>query len=171
MTIKTAHRGGLVHLIPPVYYLTFTLLIVSFGSACSPKTVHGTASGKAPHIERQLRQAARQWVTTPHRLGGLDRNGIDCSGLVKVLYKELFHVQLPRTTRQQVKQGVAVEKKRLQAGDLIFFRPPQKGGHVGIYLGKGQFLHTSARRGVMVSHLSEKYWRNSYWTARRVLLI
>jgi cell wall-associated NlpC family hydrolase len=46
----------------------------------------------------QLREAVRTWEGTPHRLGGNDRRGIDCSGLVVQLYRDLFGYRLPRTT-------------------------------------------------------------------------
>ena len=40
--------------------------------------------------------------------------------------------------------------------------------HVGIYLDHGQFMHASTRRGVMISALSDGYWRQRFWQARRV---
>jgi probable lipoprotein NlpC len=125
----------------------------------------------APHvtIESKLRQAARQWLRTPHRLGGSDRRGIDCSGLVKVLYDDLFQLDLPRTTRLQARKGRAVASGKWIAGDLLFFKPNDKGNHVGIYLADREFLHATTRRGVIVSELSEPYWRECYWKARRVL--
>jgi cell wall-associated NlpC family hydrolase len=138
-------------------------------SGCGAAPVRPAKNRTHADIEYKLRQAARQWLRTPHRLGGLDRRGIDCSGLVKVLYIDLFKINLPRTTRLQVRKGRAVASGKWIAGDLVFFKPDNKGSHVGIYLADREFLHASTRRGVMVSKLSEPYWRQCYWKARRVL--
>ncbi len=115
----------------------------------------------------RLEQAWRSWRGTPHRLGGRDKRGIDCSGLVQVIYRDFFGIRLPRMVSAQVRLGRKVSRRDLRPGDLVFFRPPGKYRHVGIYMGNQRFLHTSARHGVMVSRISDYYWRNCYWTARR----
>lgn len=124
---------------------------------------------KGGEIETRLRTEASRWQGTPHRMGGTDLNGVDCSGLVQRIYQDLFGVKIPRTARQQAAMGVGVSRQALEPGDLVFFRPPGKKDHVGIYLGQGEFVHTSASRGVMISRLDLDYWRNSYWKARRIL--
>ena len=86
------------------------------------------------------------------------------------IYSELFDRPLPRTTDQLARSGRPIARRELMAGDLVFFKPPEYKLHVGIYLGEGQFLHASTRQGVMISRLEEAYWRNAYWTARRVLV-
>ena len=154
----------------PLVPLSLVLILIFWG--CASASAPGQTaqeSAKPPNIENRLRAAGRVWQRTPHRMGGHDRRGIDCSGLTQVLFKELFGIQLPRTTGQQVLKGKPVNRKALAAGDLLFFRPPGKKRHVGIYLGQGEFLHTSTHRGVMISRLEEYYWRHCYWTARRVL--
>ncbi len=118
-------------------------------------------------VAARLEEAWRNWQATPHRMGGTGKGGIDCSGLVQVLYRELFGIYLPRTVSAQVKLGRQVSRRRLRPGDLVFFRPPGKYRHVGIYMGKQRFLHASARHGVMVSSMSDYYWAKYYWTARR----
>lgn len=172
MTLSSRVHGDTRRSTLQRYFPLCILLVLLWISACSHRVVQVDEQPPVrpvPQIEKQLRHAAAQWARTPHRLGGMDHSGIDCSGLVKVLYRDIFNWYLPRTSRQQAKQGVAVQPKQLTAGDLIFFKPPDKGSHVGIYLSRGQFLHVSTRRGVMISDLTEKYWRNSYWKARRIL--
>ena len=120
-------------------------------------------------IEQIFRQEADRWMGTPYRFGGVSRKGIDCSGLVMQMYNKLFDIRLPRSTRKQARVGVAVNRGQWRPGDLVFFRPPQRARHVGIYLGGGEFVHTSSSRGVMISHMDEKYWYTSYWQARRIL--
>ncbi len=110
----------------------------------------------------------QQWAGTPHQLGGVNKQGIDCSAYVQRGYKELFSIELPRQTRQQVKTGYAVSRRNLRTGDLIFFKPNFLSNHVGVYMGDGTFLHVSSSRGVTRSSLRNNYWKDKYWKARRV---
>ncbi len=100
-------------------------------------------------------------------MGGNSLRGVDCSGFVQQLYWDIFGRPIPRTTGLQVKSGSPVKKSRLCPGDLVFFKPPYKVRHVGIYLGQGEFAHASTSKGVMISNLAEDYWNRCYWTARR----
>lgn len=102
-------------------------------------------------------------------MGGRDRNGIDCSGFVQRVFDDLFSVKLPRTTESLVRTGTTVSSQELRTGDLVFFHPPNKIRHVGIYLSKGEFAHASTTKGVTISKLNTPYWQNAYWTAKRVL--
>ena len=120
-------------------------------------------------IEKRLRREYRRWEGTRHRLGGSGRRGIDCSGFVRAVYKEVFNIDLPRTTQTQVKQGRPIPFKQLRAGDLVFFKPPTYPRHVGIYLGGSEFMHASKTKGVILSKIDKIYWGNYYWTARRIL--
>ena len=104
-------------------------------------------------IEKRLRQEYRRWQGTRHRLGGTGSRGIDCSGFVKEIYKNVFKVDLPRTTKAQVRQGRPIPFKELQAGDLVFFKPPTYPRHVGIYLGGSEFVHASKNTGVTLSKI------------------
>ena len=120
-------------------------------------------------IDGELREQARRWAGTPHRLGGTTTSGIDCSALVQRIYTQAFGMDVPRTTEQQVTIGTPVDPALLQPGDLVFFRPTRTTRHVGIYLSNGEFVHASKSQGVAVSRLDEPYWRARYWTTRRVL--
>lgn len=121
------------------------------------------------HIDMTLRAEVADWRGTPFRYGGTDHNGLDCSAFVKTLFKDLFNVGMPRTTEQQVRLGIEVPPDALRAGDLVFFLPSNKTRHVGVYLSQGEFAHVSTSQGVTISHLSDQYWRDSYWTSRRIL--
>jgi cell wall-associated NlpC family hydrolase len=118
---------------------------------------------------QMLRDEIRSWLGTPHRMGGMSRRGIDCSGLVVVLYDELFGMRLPRTTTALMHKGRGVDKHSLTAGDLVFFKPATKFHHVGIYLGQGEFVHTSTSYGVMLSRMDDDFWSQCYLTGRRLL--
>jgi len=164
-------------MIRPKWFVTACLVILVV-TGCGQKQViqdvgraphPGEASLQANEVEQQLRAAAARWRGTPHRMGGSDRRGVDCSGLVQQMYRDLFGIQLPRTARQQSGRGLRVKRSELKPGDLVFFNPPGKLDHVGIYLGRGDFVHTSSKKGVTVSRIRSSYWKKHYWTARRIL--
>lgn len=123
----------------------------------------------------QVLSEAEAYLGTPHRMGGLSRKGIDCSGLVLVSYKKV-NLALPRSTRDQVRSGKAVSMDKLQKGDLVFFTYP--GGsritHVGmVHEVKGPkdivFIHTSSSRGVRKDNLYSSYWKPLFVKARRII--
>ena len=120
-------------------------------------------------LEARLRRAVRQWYGTPHRMGGTTHRGVDCSGFVQRIYQDVLNQRIPRSTALQIRSGKAITAKRLRPGDLVFFKPPYKVRHVGIYLGKGEFAHASTSKGVTISQLRNPYWRRAYYTARRYL--
>lgn len=96
----------------------------------------------------------------------------DCSSFTKRLYaqKGIF---LPRTSKDQAKQGYYVSKSNLKKGDLVFFSTSSSRGkiaHVAIYAGNGNILHTYKKGvGVTTSKLNSTYWKAHYKTARRVI--
>jgi cell wall-associated NlpC family hydrolase len=137
------------------------------GMALKPDPGKASTPAHADPLEQRLRSEVRQWVGTPHRMGGASRRGTDCSGFVQRLYRDIFQQGIPRSTTLQVRTGHHIEKKQLRPGDLVFFKIPYKGPHVGIYLGRQEFAHASTSQGVMISSLREDYWRSAYWTARR----
>lgn len=114
-------------------------------------------------IERKLYKQYRQWKATPYQYGGLSRDGIDCSGFVYITYKTRFGVKLPRSTSLQAKIGRPIYKHHLKAGDLVFFKTGRSVKHVGIYIEDGKFVHASKSRGVVISRLSNPYWKKHYW--------
>ncbi len=120
-------------------------------------------------VEQWLRSEVQMWEGTPHQMGGETRQGIDCSGFVQRLYRDIFGQQIPRTTHLQVKSGQKIKKRYLRTGDLVFFKCAFKKRHVGIYLSQEEFAHVSASQGVTISSLQNPYWRQTYWTARRYL--
>lgn len=119
--------------------------------------------------EQRLRTEIQSWLGTPYRMGGMNRRGVDCSGLVVILYSGLFDLRLPRTTTALMQTGQGVKKNDLAAGDLVFFRPGSKIHHVGIYLGADEFVHSSTSQGVIVSRINDDFWQRCYLMGRRVL--
>ena len=121
-------------------------------------------------LEAHLRDAAEGWYGTPYRYGGTGRDGIDCSAFVQTLYRDALRLSLPRVTAEQVHEGVALRSgTAYQPGDLVFFRPTPKTRHVGLYLGRGEFVHAGTSEGVTLASLDDPYWQSVFWTARRIL--
>jgi|GEM_PF-2889600 len=92
---------------------------------------------------QQAVDLAQQYLGVPYVYGGSDpKTGLDCSGLVQVVYREMG-IELPRTTYDQVKLGTAVDRADLRPGDLVFSvgdKGNQVNGHVGIYAGNGRYI-------------------------------
>lgn len=105
--------------------------------------------------EENLVRTARSLMGIPYLWGGTSVKGMDCSGFTKTVYR-LNGQELQRDASQQVYEGALVETpggdfSRLRPGDLLFFgepaRPdrPERVVHVGMWLGKGEFIHASGR--------------------------
>ncbi len=162
---RLLNRGVMASL----FLILLTLMLTGCATtvAPDPEPVVLTPDGTRP--AQVLRAEIQSWLGTPHRMGGLSRRGIDCSGLVVVLYDDLFDMRLPRTTKALMRKGRRVEKRNLTAGDLVFFKPDTKFHHVGIYIGHGEFVHASTSYGVMLSRMDDDFWRQCYLSSRRLL--
>jgi cell wall-associated NlpC family hydrolase len=108
---------------------------------------------------------AMRYLGVPYVWGGASPSGFDCSGLVMYVYAQMG-VSLPHYTGAQWNVGVPVSRSDLEPGDLVFFDGL---GHVGIYIGGGQFIHAPhSGTVVQISSLSGWYASN-YDGARRIL--
>ncbi len=122
------------------------------------------------NLNNTLYDHYQQWKGTPYRLGGLSQRGIDCSGFVYRTFRDKLGHDMPRTTRQQSREGFRIDRRDLQSGDLVFFMTEGRKRHVGIYLENGKFMHASTSTGVTISRLDNQYWRRNYWQSRRIPL-
>lgn len=129
-------------------------------------TTSNTVSGTA------VVEYAKQYLGYKYVSGGASPStGFDCSGFTTYVYKH-FGVTLHRTSKDQIKNGVAVEKSNLQPGDIVVFNGESNTsiGHVGIYIGDGNFIHASnPKGGVKITELSSSYYATRYVGARRVI--
>ena len=109
---------------------------------------------------------AMQYLGTPYVWGGSSPGGFDCSGLVVYVFAQVG-VSLPHYTGDLWNQGVPVSADQLEPGDLVFFNGL---GHVGIYIGGGQFIHSPHTGDVVkISSLSDPWYSSTYDGARRIL--
>ena len=107
---------------------------------------------------------AYTYLGTPYRY-----SGIDCSGFTMKVFGA-FGISLPHgaTSQYYMCRGVTTEERA--PGDLVFFATGGSGiGHVGIYLGNGQFIHASTSSGVIISSLYESYYARTYLYAARLI--
>ena len=127
-----------------------------------------TASG----TRQQIIDYAAQFLGCKYVYGGNTPSGFDCSGYVKYVFKH-FGVELTRTSASQYSTSVRIKKSELKIGDLVFFSQTagsSKVGHVGIYVGGGQFIHAAAPgKGVRYDSLNSSYYSSHYIGSGRVL--
>jgi len=123
---------------------------------------------EVPPLRVSLEAQHEDWKGVPYRYGGLSPRGVDCSGFVYLTFLSRLGMEVPRTTTELLKSGEKVRRDDIRVGDLVFFRTGPGNRHVGIYMGNGDFLHASSSQGVMTSSLSNPYWRQRYWQARRL---
>ncbi len=146
-------------------YILFVLFTIagSFFLSAEPKT--------RQEIVGELFVSIESWFGVPYILGGMDKKGVDCSGFTKDVYKKIFNYDLPRTVTLQKTQGKLVAGK-LQPGDLLFFDTIGGVSHVGIYVFDNKFIHAASggpKVGVIKSSLNEKYYKDRYLFARRIV--
>jgi len=113
----------------------------------------------------------KKYLGIRYKKAGASKKGFDCSGFVKVAYRQIFGLDLPHQSSQQSRYPdlESVSLDSLRTGDLVFFssNPKRKNiDHVGIYLSDGRFIHAARSRGVMISGLDEPYWRSKIVVAK-----
>jgi cell wall-associated NlpC family hydrolase len=108
---------------------------------------------------------AMQYLGTPYVWGGASPGGFDCSGFVMYVFSQVG-VSLPHYSGAQYNYGTPVSQDQLEPGDLVFFDGL---GHVGIYIGGGQFIHAPHTGDVVkISSLSDSWYAATYVGARRL---
>jgi cell wall-associated NlpC family hydrolase len=114
----------------------------------------------------------KKYLNTPYEFGASpDQTGtFDCSSFVKRVFEDTLSTQLPRVSYDQALEGQEVGLDELQTGDLLFFTARGLDiGHVAIYAGNNQLLHTYSKElGVHMEAFSSQ-WKKRFVTARRIL--
>jgi len=133
------------------------------------------STGASPGEARlRVLAAAQKYEHTPYRYGGLDRRGLDCSGLVYLSFYDALGVTVPRNTQGLYSWVEKITMDNANPGDLVFFKTTGNGNisHVGIFVGNGRFIHAASEgpvTGVIYSSLDERYWSRTYAGTGRVL--
>ncbi|SNY75289.1 NlpC/P60 family protein [Enterobacter sp. CC120223-11] len=123
---------------------------------------------QSENIKSKIMAQYSQWKGTRYHFGGSSQRGIDCSALVQAIFHGSMQLNLPRTTGEQIHNGVHISQNALKPGDLVFFKTSRTTRHVGVYVGNNEFIHASKIKGVTVSSLANNYWQAHYETARRI---
>jgi hypothetical protein len=112
-------------------------------------------SDRLPAVIAYIQQA----MATPNEYlwGGTTAPNYDCSGLMQSAFASVG-VWIPRDAYQQEDFGTEIPLEKIQIGDLVFFGKPKKATHVGLYIGNGEYIHSSGKEhghnGITISKLS-----------------
>lgn len=110
------------------------------------------------------------WLGVPHRIGGKSKAGIDCSGLVTAILKDVYRLNFSGSSYTMAEHVEPLRREELREGDLVFFKiNSSRVSHVGLYLSDNYFVHATLRRGVMISSLDEDYYKKYYSSSGRVI--
>ena len=177
LVYKVTDRGGAIKIVNGVY--KFDLLMatkeecLAFGrrkgkAIIGVDVINATVSESANTIGAKLVAEAKKHLGKKYVWGATGPNTFDCSGLTQYCHKKLG-ISIPRTSLAQSNSGKSVSKSNLQMGDLIFWKTTSaKVGHVGMYVGNGQFIHAPNSRSVVkIDSLSNSYYSSRYVNARR----
>jgi len=120
----------------------------------------------------EMLQLSHRFIGTTYTWGGVSSFGFDCSGFTQMLERQRGF-EMPRDADVQASWNgvIAVERKNIQPGDLLFFgSSPAKITHTGMYLGNGEFIHdtTHDHPGVQISRLDDMPWTQLLVAIRRV---
>lgn len=141
--------------------------IVPYTSASSRSSSNSgyVATSSANGTRQQIIDYAANFLGCKYVYGGTTPNGFDCSGFVQYVYRH-FGINLVRTSYNQYATSQRISRSELKLGDLVFFSQnagSSKVGHVGIYVGDGQFIHAaSPGKGVRYDSLSSSYYAARY---------
>lgn len=160
-----------------------TTTLESTTSATTTTTKNETTSTSNSTKGQEIVAYAKQFLGVPYVYGGASKSGFDCSGFTMYVYKK-FGISMKHGAQAQAKLGTEISanknsasslKENLQAGDLVFFldyETMDEIGHVGIYIGDGEFIHASSGSGYCVkinSLLPGEYYNTRYCGARRII--
>jgi cell wall-associated NlpC family hydrolase len=104
------------------------------------------------------------------RGGSTPETGLDCSGMVRYVFKQALGRDLPRSAAEMSQVSQTIQEQELQPGDLVFYNTMRRGfSHVGIYLGDNKFIHSPSSGGqVRIESMELAYWKARFNGARRV---
>lgn len=130
----------------------------------------GIVSNSNEVIEKAV-EAGKKWLGSPYVWGGgrtqydVDNGIFDCSSFIHYMYASAG-VQLGSresvVTFSLVNMGKEVSSSEMQRGDLVFFDTYTINGHVGFYLGNGEFIHCATTSGVTISNINSPYYKETF---------
>jgi cell wall-associated NlpC family hydrolase len=170
--------GAMTAWVRSVPLLLLLLVAAGCASAPDPKSAASAAHSRAwdgaggASSMRNRGEAVADFALrlrgTPYRYGGATLDGFDCSGLVFYAHRQLG-VSVPRTSREQAEGATSIKPRKLQRGDLVFFKiGSRRVNHVGIYIGKNHFVHApGAGKPVTINSLDDEFYAETFFSAGR----
>ena len=118
---------------------------------------------------------ARKYLGVPHCMGGKSMKCMDCSGLLVTVFAR-DKIYLPHNSEEQARYGkIITGMDKLRKGDLVFFIRSYETDnfitHSGIYIGNNEFIHTSSKKGVTITLLSDPYWNEKFIFGTRIMKV
>ena len=117
-----------------------------------------------------------KYLTIPFKDRGRDHNGVDCFGLVQIIYKQEFKIQLPsyieayenEKDRESICNEINKEKKlsgwvetdNPNHGNLIILNLLGRPLHLGVMLDHNSFIHCMKGKGTIIEKTTDIIWRN-----------
>jgi murein DD-endopeptidase / murein LD-carboxypeptidase len=109
------------------------------------------------------------WYAVPYKYGGKAKTGVDCSGFVIRLYKDVYDSDICCSSQTLFSKTKVIDQSDLQEGDLVFFKINSENiSHIGLYLMNNKFVHASSSKGVIISDLQEAYYKKHYYKSGRI---
>lgn len=149
---------------------------VSGPAGAEPAPAEGnTALAKLADLKARASELALQalgMIGIRYKYGGTaPESGLDCSGLVRYVFHQVWGTELPRTSEEISRLGERVDTNELQPGDLVFYNTLRRTfSHVGIYLGDNKFIHAPSAGGeVRIESMDISYWKKRFNGARRLI--
>lgn len=153
----------------------YVFLIALAGCSATPQTRVPdpvTANVEAELAARNPGEALADYALslqgTRYRYGGVSRDGLDCSGLVVYAHRRLG-LEVPRTSNDQAQEAERVKPRKLERGDLVFFKiASRRVNHVGIYVGDHRFVHAPGEgKPVTLGSLDDDFYADTFSGAGR----
>lgn len=174
MPMPTKKPSSHQRLLPALIFALGLLSVHTQGLAYDEKSQESGAFVKLKEIRdktSELTVNAMEMLGIKYKRGGnTPENGLDCSGFVRLVFKNTNDTELPRTAKEISTQGTVVDAQNLKPGDLVFYNTLKKSfSHVGIYLGDNKFIHSPSAGGrVRIESMNIDYWKKRFNGARRI---
>lgn len=109
------------------------------------------------------------WYGVPYQYGGCQKSGVDCSCFTNILYDEVYHKKIPRSSGDLYAKCYKIAPEDAKEGDLFFFKINGTSiSHVGVFLKKNYFVHSSTSKGVIVNSIEEAYYKKYFFCAGKI---
>jgi len=172
MTVKRSKFSSLL-IAPVLMAASLAIAPAAWSTEAAPGERNAAINALHNFTDRasELAIRAMAMVGIRYKYGGnTPENGLDCSGLVRYVFKQAWGAELPRTAEEISRVGAKVDSDDLRPGDLVFYNTLRRGfSHVGIYLGDNKFIHSpAAGSSIRIESMDLSYWKKRFNGARRI---